>query len=144
MWERLARGRKHFGRPSAFNTDPAKSAWVTFTVTTHGPAFPEMMEKLTGSVAGRGGLITLTDSPWLMTINSFHHPHFIDQPSDVNLWWGYGLYVNRPGAFVRKVMPDCSGAEILTEVAGQLGLTDRLSEILTTTKCIPCLLPYAG
>jgi oleate hydratase len=144
LWERLARGRKRFGRPSAFNTDPAKSAWVTFTVTTHGPAFPEMMEKLTGSVAGRGGLITLTGSPWLMTINSFHHPHFIDQPPDVNLWWGYGLYVNRPGAIVRKVMPDCSGAEILTEVAGQLGLTDRLSEILATTNCIPCLLPYAG
>ena len=144
LWETLARGRKNFGHPSAFNSDVGKSAWVTFTITSRGPAFASLMEKLTGSEVGRGGLITLKDSNWLVTINSFHNPHFTNQPRDVNIWWGYGLYLDRPGNYVPKKMTECTGEDILKEVVHHLGLEADLGKITASTNCIPCLLPYAG
>ena len=47
-----------------------------------------------------------------------HQPHFIGQPADVEVLWGYGLSVDRPGDFVGKPMFACTGAELLTEVLG--------------------------
>jgi oleate hydratase len=113
-------------------------------MTARGPLFPDLMEKLTGSAPGRGGLITLTGSNWLVTLNSFHNPHFLNQPEDVSVWWGYGLYLDRPGNFVAKNMPDGTGSEIIEELLGHLGLEKHRAEILSTMICIPCLLPYAG
>lgn len=144
LWENLAQGRADFGRPAAFNSDPAKSAWITFTLTTRSALFVDLMATLTGSQQGRGGLITLTDSNWLLTIVGMHNPHFAGQPPDVHIWWGYGLYLDRPGNFVPKLMPACSGAEIVTEVLHHLGFAEHIGRILADSICIPCLLPYAG
>lgn len=144
LWESLAQGREDFGRPAAFNSDPAKSAWITFTITTRSALFVDLMTKLTGSQQGRGGLITLTDSNWLLTIVGMHNPHFVGQPPDVQIWWGYGLYLDRPGNYVPKPMPACSGAEIFAEVLRHLGLAEHMERILAASICIPCLLPYAG
>ncbi|WP_204317516.1 oleate hydratase, partial [Serratia marcescens] len=68
----------------------------------------------TGNVPGEGGLVTFADSSWLMSIVLPHQPHFIGQPRDVNVFWGYGLYVDRPGDFVGKPMAACSGRELMT------------------------------
>jgi len=144
LWETLARGRADFGRPAAFNSDVEKSAWITFTVTTRGSLFTDLMEKLTGSAEGRGGLVTLKDSNWLLTIVTLHHPHFSDQPEDVHVWWGYGLYLDRPGNYVTKPMTECTGAEILEEAIRHLGFDNHLDQIVESSICIPCLLPYAG
>lgn len=144
LWETLARAREGLGRPWAFHSDIDKSAWVTFTVTCRGPLFNNLMAKLTGSEEGRGGLKTLKDSNWLITLVDFHHPHFADQPEDVHIWWGYGLHLDRPGNFVTKPMTACTGAEIWEEVIRHLGFDAQLAEILDASNCIPCLLPYAG
>jgi oleate hydratase len=144
LWERIAKGRKGFGHPWAFKADSAKSAWVTFTITTKGHLFADLMTKLTGSEPGRGGLITLKDSNWLLTINSFHNPHFTNQPPDTHVWWGYGLYLDCPGNFVSKKMTECTGAEILEEVIRHLGFDRELDAIIASANCIPSLLPYAG
>ena len=57
--------------------DPAKAAdsrWVTFTVTTTGTEFLDQMTKLTGSKPGTGGLVTLRDSSWVLSVTASPEP----------------------------------------------------------------------
>jgi hypothetical protein len=50
-----------------------------------------------------------SQSSWLASIVIPHQPHFIGQPDNVSVLWGYGLFVDRLGDFVKKPM---SGTEI--------------------------------
>jgi oleate hydratase len=77
-----------------------------------------------------------------MSVVLAHQPHFLDQPHDVTVCWGYGLRPNSAGDFVRKPMAECSGAEILEELCAHLKFTCDLPLILATSTCIPCLMPY--
>lgn len=144
LWEKLARGRSDFGNPAVFCDHVNESAWESFTFTSRGPLLRRLMEELSGQAAGRGGLMTLKESNWLLTITMFHPPHFTGQPDDVSVGWGYGLYIDRPGNYVNKPMKACTGAEILEEAAGHLNFTAHLDEIRESSICIPCMLPYAG
>ena len=96
----------------------------------------------TGNVPGEGGLITFPQSTWLASIVIPYQPHFIGQPEDVGVLWGYGLYVDKPGDFVKKPMSACTGREIMTEVLGHLGVRDELADILEHAICIPCMMPF--
>jgi oleate hydratase len=142
LWERLAEGRPEFGNPSVFDTHIQESSWESFTVTMSDPLFFELMQKFSGSEAGKGGLITFKDSNWLITLSIFHQPFFAEQPSDVFVWWGYGLYHDRPGNFVKKTMAECTGREILEEVLGQLRFDEYMERLLATAIVIPCMMPY--
>lgn len=144
LWETLARGRHDFGNPSVFSDHVEESAWESFTVTCSDPLYFQLMEKLSGREAGGGGLMTLMASNWLLTLTRFHQPHYTDQPQDVFLWWGYGLYLDRPGNYVKKMMRECSGTEILEEILHHLKFDAHLDKIIESSTCIPCLLPYAG
>jgi oleate hydratase len=77
-----------------------------------------------------------------MSIVLPHQPHFIGQPADVQVFWGYGLFADRPGNFVDKPMSSCSGREIMTEILGHLGLTHESNILLRRCNCIPCMMPY--
>jgi oleate hydratase len=101
-----------------------------------------LIRDLTGNVPGEGGLITFPQSNWLASIVLPHQPHFIDQPSDVNVLWGYGLFVEKLGDFVKKPMSACTGREIMTEILGHLGLAAQTPAILEHATCIPCLMPF--
>ncbi len=116
--------------------------WVTFTVTTTGTEFFEQMAALTGSQPGSGGLVTLKDFGWLVTVTIFHQPEVILQPPGTRLWWGYLLYPGRSGDFVKKPADACSGAEILEEVLRQLRFERQMDAIMASSVCIPCYLPY--
>src|SRR5262249_44329447 len=48
---------------------------------------------------GRGGLVTLKDSGWVLSLSVFHQPEIIGQPPGTSVWWGYGLYPERNGDF---------------------------------------------
>lgn len=144
LWKSLARSRDDFGNPGVFTDNVDHSRWVSFTVTCRDPLFSRLMEKFSGRQAGRGGLISFKQSNWLITMVTFHQPNFIDQPSDAFVWWGYGVYPERPGNFIEKPMVDCSGAEILREVLMHLGFTSSADAIIQTSICLPCLLPFAG
>ena len=120
LWERLAEGRPEFGRPAVFSSNVAQTCWESFTVTLKDSEFFDTMMDFTGNVAGTGGLVTFKDSNWLMSIVLAHQPHFVDQPVDVQVFWGYGLFPDRIGNFVAKPMSACSGDEILTELYGHL------------------------
>jgi myosin-crossreactive antigen len=50
------------------------------------------MEAFSGNEAGTGGLVTFKDSSWLMSIVLYHQPHFVDQPKDIQVLWGYALH----------------------------------------------------
>jgi oleate hydratase len=142
LWETLAQGRSDFGNPAAFNHNVPESVWESFSVTVSEPLFLERMQAFTGSVAGRGGLTTFKDSNWLITLSMFHQPFFASQPPGVSVWWGYGLYFDQPGNFVRKTMAECTGREILEEVLGHLRFDDDREAILAASNVIPCVMPY--
>ena len=139
LWEKLAQGRPDFGNPAPFNSCIAQSAWQSFTVTLKTPAFFDAMQTFSDNEAGTGGLVTFKDSNWLMSIVLAHQPHFATQPADVQVFWGYALLTDRIGDFVAKPLDDCTGAEILHELAGHLRLDP---ETMATANCIPCRMPY--
>ncbi|MFC0406884.1 oleate hydratase [Roseomonas elaeocarpi] len=146
LWQRLARSRPGFGDPEVFFSDAVlpDSRWVTFTVTTTGDEFIDRMTAITGSEPGRGGLVTLKDSGWVVSLSIFHQPEVIGQPDGTKVWWGYGLYPERSGDFVRKRMDECTGAEILEEVLRQLRFDGQLDAIMASSICIPCDMPYVN
>ncbi|MBA4308302.1 MAG: oleate hydratase [Sphingopyxis sp.] len=140
LWEKLAEGRPELGNPAVFNSSIPESYWASFTVTLNDTIFFDQMEKISGNAAGTGGLVTFKDSNWLMSVVLYHQPHFIDQPDDVQVLWGYALHPDRIGNFVAKRMSDCSGAEILRELAGHLNFD--FDETFSNANCIPCRMPY--
>jgi oleate hydratase len=142
LWETLAKQHPDFGRPSVFDGNVDQSKWLSFTVTMRDPTFFELMERFTGNVAGTGGLVTLVDSNWLMSVVLAHQPHFIGQPEDIKVFWGYGLFVDREGNFVKKTMSECSGEELMIELLGHLRLDAHKALILKTSNCIPCMMPF--
>jgi oleate hydratase len=142
LWEAIASGRPEFGKPGVFSDHVDQSKWVSFTVTLNDPKILNIVRDLTGNVPGEGGLITFPQSNWLASIVIPHQPHFIGQPDDVSVLWGYGLFVDKPGDFVRKPMSGCTGREIMTEVLGHLGVREELADILEHAICIPCMMPF--
>jgi oleate hydratase len=142
LWQTIAAGRLEFGRPAVFADHVDRSKWVSFTTTLHEPTLLRLVRDLTGNVSGEGGLITFPDSAWVASIVIPHQPHFIGQPENVEVVWGYGLAVDRLGDFVRKPMSECSGREIMTEVLGHLAIAAEAAAILDTCICIPCMMPF--
>ncbi len=139
LWEDLAEGRPEFGNPAAFNNCIAQSCWESFTVALKDPVFFDKMQQFSGNEAGIGGLVTFKDSNWLMSIVLAHQPHFLNQPAEVQVFWGYALFPDRIGNFVAKPMADCTGAEILQELCGHLRFD---LETVASANCIPCRMPY--
>lgn len=139
LWENLAAENSDFGNPSVFNSSIAESLWESFTVTLKNPAFFDKMEDFSGNEAGTGGLVTFKDSAWMMSIVLAHQPHFINQPADIQVFWGYALFPDRVGNFVPKSMEDCNGAEILKELCGHLRFD---LDVMDSANCIPCRMPY--
>jgi oleate hydratase len=145
LWKRLAQERTGFGNPYLFFSavQVPSSRWVTFTVTTTGTEFIEQLSALTRSKPGFGGLVTLKDSAWLLSLTIFYQPEVNGQPCGTSVWWGYGLYPERNGDYVPKRMDACTGAEILEEVVRQLRF-DQLDRIKASSICIPCDMPYVN
>jgi len=142
LWKTIAAGRAEFGHPSVFADHVDESKWLSFTATLHDPTLFRLIRDLTGNVPGEGGLITFAQSNWLASIVLPHQPHFIGQPQDVEVFWGYGLFVDRPGNFVGKPMVECTGREIMIELLGHLHVQAEASRILDDAICIPCLMPF--
>jgi oleate hydratase len=146
LWKRLAQGRTDFGSPDVFfgAARIPDSRWVSFTVTTTGTEFIDQLSALTSSEPGSGGLVTLKDSSWVLSLSILHRPEVIGQPPGTNLLWGYGLYPERNGDFVPRRMHECKGAEILEEVLRHLRFDKQLDAIMASSICIPSDLPYVN
>ena len=145
LWEKLAKKHKGFGDPSVFFGDDkiAASRWVTFTVTTTGKEFLDEIINLTHSGTGSGGLLTLQDSPWVISLSIFEQPEILSQPPGTWVWWGYGLFPEEEGTFIKKRMYECTGREILSELLQHLKFATS-AQIMQSSICIPCNMPYVN
>ena len=143
LWEKIATGRPEFGKPHVFADHIDESKWMSTTTTLYDPTFLKFVRDLTGNVPGEGGLVTFPDSDWWCSMVIPAQPHFANQPADVEVFWGYALYVDRPGNFVSKPMQECSGREVFTEFLGHLHVPEEQQQtILERSKTIPCMMPF--
>ncbi len=110
----------------------------------HDNTFLKYMEDFSGNTDGTGGLITITDSNWLMSIVIARQPHFPNQPENVKIFWGYGLYPDRKGNYIKKPMSECTGEEIMEELYYHLKIQEIMKPITEAGKvnCIPVALPF--
>ncbi len=143
LWERVARKKMGLGNPTPFFKNPDNTNWESFTVTCKGNKLVKLIEQFSGNIPGSGGLITFKDSSWLMSIVVAAQPHFKNQSMDTTVIWGYGLYTDKVGDYVKKQMKDCTGKEILTELIHHLHFENEIDEIMDSiVNVIPCMMPY--
>ena len=144
LWEKIAKKDKAFGNPGVFSDNIDLQKWYSYTVTLKDDTFHDYMEDFTGNLSGTGGLITMTDSNWLMSIVIARQPHFPNQPADVKVFWGYALYPDNIGNYVKKRMSDCNGEEILEELWYQLKIQELMKPVVESGKvnCIPVAMPF--
>jgi len=149
LWKRLAAKSDAFGRPEVFCTDIARTKWQSATVTTLDGRIPEYIERITrrspftGKVV-TGGIVTARDSAWLMSWTINRQPHFKAQPPDQVVVWVYGLFVDKPGDYVKKALQDCTGEEITQEWLYHLGVPEAEIPTLAAdaATCVPVMMPY--
>jgi oleate hydratase len=137
LWESMARDRPALGRPDVFDGRIDESAWVSFTMTFKNVEYFKRLQEFTGTA-----LSTFKDSNWLMSVVLAHQPHFKDQPDDVCVAWGYGLFIDKPGNFVAKNLAAASGEEIMIELLGHLNFDWDRKAVLESVICLPCMMPF--
>jgi len=147
LWKNLAAKSAIFGKPEKFCSNIEKSAWESATLTCKPSA---LIEKLKGysvndPYSGKtvtGGIITITDSNWLMSFTCNRQPHFPGQPDDVLVLWVYALFMDKQGNYIKKTMPECTGDEILAELCHHLGIIDQLDDVIKNTIVRTTFMPY--
>lgn len=145
LWAKVAAKKPgRLGNPEPFFGREHETNWESFTVTCRGDKFLKKIEEFTGNIPGSGALMTFKDSGWKMSSVVAVQPHFVNQPEDITVFWGYGLYTDREGDYVKKAMRDCTGEEMLNEYMQQLHMTEEeMAEIKETViNVIPCYMPY--
>ena len=143
LWAKVAAKRPGLGNPEPFFGNVNESNWESFTVTCKGNRLLKMIENYSGNIPGSGALMTFKDSSWRMSIVVAAQPHFKAQDPDTTIFWGYGLYTDHVGDYVKKPMRDCTGAEILKELLHQLHWEEHQEEIMAdVVNVIPCMMPY--
>ena len=145
LWKKIAKKDDSFGNPSVFCDNIDLQKWYSFTVTLNDDTFHDYMENFSGNTDGTGGLVTMTDSNWLMSIVIARQPHFPDQPKNIKIFWGYGLYPDKIGNHIKKKMSECSGKEILQELFYHLKIESLMEPIINSDRlinCIPTAMPF--
>jgi len=144
LWQNIAKAHPEFefGNPSKFCDHIDESKWESFTVTLRDPLFINKMKEWTGNDPGTGALVTFIDSNWYMSIVIAYQPHFRNQPDNIKVFWGYGLFPDKEGNFVKKKMSECTGEEILIELCHHLKFEKDLPQIIKSATVIPCMMPY--
>lgn len=143
VWEKLAALNTKFGKPEKFISDIDKTKWVSFFPTIKDfPEFYDRLEKVSGVPIGTSGIISFPESSWDLSYIPYHAPYFPNQGENVQVGWGYGLYGENPGNYIKKPMCDCTGDEILTEMLFHFGMLDLKDELLKHTYVSTCMMPY--
>lgn len=147
LWKNLAKKSPVFGKPEKFYGDIDRSMWESVTLTCRPSPFVDKLKELSVNdpYSGKtvtGGIITFTDSSWVLSFTCNRQPHFPDQPGDVLVIWVYALLMDKDGNYVKKPMPACTGREIIAELCYHLGIEDRLDEVVASTRARLALMPY--
>jgi len=149
MWTKIAMQDPSFGHPEKFCSDIAKTNWESATVTTLDDKIPPYLEKIckrdpfSGKVV-TGGIVTVKDSPWLLSYTFNRQPHFKTQKPNQLVGWIYGLFTDVPGSYIKKPMKDCTGIEICAEWLYHMGVPEKDIMDLATNSAstVPCMMPY--
>ena len=149
MWRKIAAQDAAFGHPDKFCKDPEQSNWMSATVTTLDDRIPPYVQKIckrdpfSGKVV-TGGIVTVTDSNWLMSWTFNRQPQFRTQPKGQLVGWVYGLFSDRPGNYIKKPMRECTGKEICMEWLYHMGVPEAEIEDLAehSANTVPCMMPY--
>ncbi|MXV49352.1 oleate hydratase [Pedobacter sp. HMF7647] len=147
LWKNLAAKSAVFGNPEKFCSDIKKSAWESATLTCRPSAFTKKLtgysvnDPYSGKIA-TGGIITITDSEWLMSFTCNRQPHYPTQPDNILVVWVYALYMDKAGNYIKKTMPECTGDEILSELCYHLGIIDQVDDVLKNTIIRTAFMPY--
>ncbi len=147
LWKNLAAKSEVFGKPEKFCTNIEKSSWESATLTCKPSALINRLKDyaVNDPYSGKtvtGGIITITDSDWLMSFTCNRQPHFPEQPDDILVLWVYSLFMDKEGNYIKKTMPACTGDEILAELCYHLGILDQLDDVVANTIVHTTFMPY--
>lgn len=147
LWKNLAAKSEVFGNPEKFCGNIEKSSWESATLTCRPSAFTEKLKELcvNDPYSGRtatGGIVTITDSNWVMSFTCNRQPHFPTQPDDILVVWVYALLMDKEGNYIKKTMPECTGNEILAELCHHVGIIDELDNVIENTIVRTAFMPY--
>uniref|UniRef100_UPI00402A36BE oleate hydratase n=1 Tax=Gemmiger formicilis TaxID=745368 RepID=UPI00402A36BE len=149
LWRKIAAQDPSFGHPDKFCYDPELSNWMSATVTTLDQRIVPYIKKIckrdpfSGKVV-TGGIVTVTDSNWLLSWTLNRQQQFRDQPKNQLCVWVYGLFSDKPGNYVKKAMRDCTGKELCMEWLYHIGVPeDQIEELAEhSANTIPVMMPY--
>lgn len=151
LWEKLAKQSPEFGHPDVFCKNlPARSWFVSATATIENTQVDPYIERLTkrdlhdGKV-NTGGIITVTDSNWMLSWTIHRQPHFKSQKPNETIVWIYALYSDTKGNYIKKPIVDCTGEEITKEWLYHLGVPTSLIDSLAKQESIntvPVYMPF--
>ena len=151
LWKNLAEQSNDFGHPEVFYDNlPEKSWFVSATATIKSPEIEPYIERLTNRdlhdhKINTGGIVTITDSNWLMSFAVHRQPHFKEQKENETIVWIYGLYSDTKGNFVDKTIVESSGEEITQELLYHLGVPESKIKQLSNqnnVNTVPVFMPF--
>ncbi|WP_270522644.1 oleate hydratase [Ligilactobacillus ruminis] len=151
LWKNLAAQDEAFGHPEVFCENIPERAWyVSATMTIKDAQLEPYFERLTKRSihqhrVNTGGIITVTDSNWVLSFTIHRQPHFKDQKENETVVWIYALFSDTPGNYVKKPVVECTGEEITQELLYHLGVPDDLIKEYSGEKhvnTIPVYMPY--
>ena len=151
LWRKIAAQDSSFGKPDKFCMDPEDSNWVSATVNTLDekilPYIKNICKRdpLSGKVV-TGGIVTVTDSSWLLSWTINRQPQYRNQPKGQVLVWLYGMFSDKLGDFVKKSMRECTGQEICEEWLYHLGVpVEEIPELAAhSANTVPVMMPFAS
>jgi oleate hydratase len=151
LWKNLAKQSPEFGHPEVFYKGlPQRSWFISATATIENTEVDPYIERLTkrplhDNKINTGGIITVTDSNWLLSFAVHRQPHFKEQRPNETTVWIYGLYSDTEGNYVHKKITECTGEEITQEWLYHLGVPEALIPKLATQDSIntnPAYMPF--
>jgi oleate hydratase len=147
LWKNLAAKSEVFGKPEKFCSNIEKSSWESVTLTCSPSALVNKLKEycVNDPYSGKtatGGIVTITDSNWLMSFTCNRQPHFPEQPDDILVLWVYALFMDKEGNYIKKPMPECTGDEILAELCYHTGIIDQLANVVENTIVRTAFMPY--
>ena len=148
LWKKIAAKDENFGKPEVFCSDIDKSKWESFTITSKGTKMRKLFEsfaerKFLPNRTATGGIITIRDSNWLMSVTVNRQPQFKNQPEDCTVAWAYALFPDNKGDFIDKKMSECTGRELLQELLYHLGIDEeQMQEYMDESIVRSAMMPY--
>ena len=148
LWKKIAAKDSAFGKPEVFCGDIDKTKWESYTITAKGTKIRQLLEdfaerKFLPHKTATGGIITIKDSNWLLSVTVNRQPQFKNQPEDITVAWAYALFPDNKGDFIDKKMSECSGIELLQELLYHFGIAESdMQAYIDECIVIPAMMPY--